>query len=410
MPDSSDLLGKLHFEASTIETIDKSVLNYLEELNLFTTTNKGWKKVPVLWATSERAFLSKNDKDVRDNLGALVFPLISVNRVSIQKNLRSAGVFQGNVPEVPDEQGGSLEVSRVIYQEKTLKFANADALRLNKQNNYPRPNPKVVYRTVSAPMPVNVEVMYDITIRTEYQQQMNNLMLPFITTPGTINFVKLKEGDHRYEGFLQPNYQGQSNINDFSSQERKFEMKVSLKVVGYLVGEGDNRVKPHFSIRENAVEVKIPRERISLQEVPEHEYGQYYGLAGIPAFEAQKLAPFATFFSNVAAASGFASTGTGGTGTVSGNIVTVNNFAQVLQDNLVIREMLKEDDTAPPSPANIITVTGGNIKENTESLYKNGIILAVGASFDYTISGNTITLAENLVEGDSLYITYIIES
>ncbi|HAI42468.1 MAG TPA: hypothetical protein DCM40_32350, partial [Maribacter sp.] len=104
-------------------------------------------------------------------------------------------------------------------------------------------------------------------------------------------------------------------------------------------------------------------------------------------------------FSNVAAASGFASTGTGGTGTVSGNIVTVNNFAQVLQDNLVIREMLKEDDTAPPSPANIITVTGGNIKENTESLYKNGIILAVGASFDYTISGNTITLAENLVEG-----------
>ena len=64
MPDSSDLLGKLHFEASTIETIDKSVLNYLEELNLFTTTNKGWKKVPVLWATSERAFLSKSDKDV----------------------------------------------------------------------------------------------------------------------------------------------------------------------------------------------------------------------------------------------------------------------------------------------------------------------------------------------------------
>ena len=34
--------------------------------------------------------------------------------------------------------------------------------------------------------------------------------------------------------------------------------------------------------RENAVEVKIPRERISLQEVPEHEYGSYYGLSGVP--------------------------------------------------------------------------------------------------------------------------------
>jgi len=410
MSDNNDQIGKLHFEASTIETVDKSVLNYLEGLNLFTNTNKGWKKVPVLWATSERAFLSKNDKDIRDNLGALVFPIISVSRKSIQKNLKSAGTFQGNIPEVDDKQGGSLEVSRVIYQEKTLKFANADALRLNKQNNYPRPNPKVVYRTVSAPMPVNIEVVYEITIRTEYQQQMNELMLPFITTPGTINFVKLKEGEHRYEGFLQPDYQEQSNISEYSSQERKFETNINLKVVGYLVGEGDNRVKPHYSIRENAVEVKIPRERISLQEVPEHEYGQYYGLAGIPAFEAQKLAPFATFFSNVAAASGVtAGTTGGGSGTVSGNIITVDNFAQTLKDNLVIREMLKEDGEDPPSPANVVTVTGGNIKENTESLYLNGIILAVGGAHDYTISGNTITLAENLVAGDSLYITYIVE-
>ena len=52
--------GKLHFEPSTIETVDKSVLNYLEGLNLFANTNKGWRRVPVLWGTSERSFLSKD--------------------------------------------------------------------------------------------------------------------------------------------------------------------------------------------------------------------------------------------------------------------------------------------------------------------------------------------------------------
>jgi|TARA_X000001388_G_scaffold74360_4_gene67260 hypothetical protein len=412
MPDNNDEIGKLYFEPSTVETIDKSVLNFLKSLNLFTTTNEGWKQVPVVWATSERSFLSKNDKDIRDNLGALVFPIISVNRTSFKKDLRSPGIFQGNVPEINDKQGGSLEVGRVIYQEKTMKFANADALKLNGQNNYPRPNPKVVYRTVSAPMPVNVEIMYQITLRTEYQQQMNELMLPFVTKPGTINFVSLEEGEHRYEGFIQPDYQGQSNINDFSSQERKFETNITLKVVGYLVGEGDNRIRPHFSIRENAVEVKIPRERISLQEVPDHEFGNYYGLAGIPAFEAQKHAPFATFFSNIAARSGDAPTSVAGNSAGSalpGNVITIQNFGSVLNDNLVIREVLKDEGEDPGANDTQFSITGATIKTNTESLYKNGIILAVGASNDYTISGNDITLAEALIADDSLYITYIVE-
>lgn len=408
-----DGVGKLHFEPSTIETIDRSVLNYVEGLNLFTTTNKGWKKVPILWGTSERSFLSKDKTEIRDSLGALIYPIISVKRTSFKKDLKSPGIFQGTVPEADDHQGGSLDTQRVIYQEKTAKFANADAARLYGQTNYPAPNPKIVYRTISVPMPVNVEIDYEFTIRTEYQQQMNDLMLPFITKPGTVNFVRLIEAQHRYEGFIQPGFQSQDNLSDYSSDERKFETKFTLRVIGYLVGEGDNRTKPHYSIRENAVEVKIPRERISLQEVPEHEYGRYYGLAGIPAFEVQKRLPFSSFFSNLpttaAANAGTAGTGTSA-GTTSGNIVTTTNFAEVLSNNLVIREMLKESGVAPSAPANQLTVSGATIKANTESLYVNGMIQAVGGGGDYTISGNTITLSYNLTDDDIVYITYIIGS
>ena len=407
--------GKLYFESSTIETIDKSVLNYLESLNLFTTTNKGWKEVPIVWATSERSFLSKKDREQKDNLGALIFPVISIRRVSLKKDLKSPGVYQGNLPENPDEQGGSLNVGRVIYQEKTSKFANADSYRLNGQTNYPRRNSKVVYRTVTAPMPVNVEVMYEITLRTEYQQQINELVLPFITKPGTINFVRLSEGIHKYEGFIQSDYQSQDNLNDYSTQERKFETKINLRVVGYLVGQSDNREKPHFAIRENAVEVKIPRERISLQEVPEHEYGQYYGLAGIPAFEVLNRAPFASFFSNVPAISGRPAAGTGvDTEGISGNIITSKNLADGISQNFVIREVLKNAGADTLIGETVITISGGasnaNVKENTESVYLNGMILAVGAENDYTISGNVITLADEfaLELSDSLYVTYIV--
>lgn len=418
---------KIHFEPSTIETIDRSVLSYLTKLNLFADTNEGWKKVPVIWGTAERAYQVKHNKEIRDQQGMLKLPIISVKRASLVKDMPSKGVFQGTQPAMKDEQGGSLAVGRMIYQDKTTKFANADAARLNGQYNYPRLNSKVVYRTVMAPMPVNVTVMYEITIRTEYQQQMNNLMLPFITTPGTINYVRLFDGEHRYEAFIQGDMQSNDNLADFSSDERKFETKIQIKVVGYLVGEENNREKPHYAVRENAVEVKIPRERISLAEVPEMEYGRYYGLEGLPEQRSGQRSPFSTrtskdpilpyFFSNVPAVGsavaqssvdGSSAGGGGGTDIPEGsNLVTTANFAEILGNNMVVRELLKAGESAVPSPANQLTATVATIRANTESVFVNGMIQAIGSDNDYTISGNTITFTYDLEEEDAVYITYI---
>lgn len=407
VPVEGPISRKIHFEPSTVETIDKSVLNYLEGLDLFSNTNEGWKKVPIVWGTAERAYQVKKNKDIRDAQGMLRLPIISIRRVSLTKDMASKGVFQGNIADYKDEQGGSLPVSRVVYQDKTTKFASADALRLHGQSNYPRPNAKVVYRTISAPMPVNVSVMYEITLRTEYQQQMNDLILPFITTPGTINYVRLFEGEHRFEGFIQGDFSNGDNLSDFSSDERKFETKIQLKVVAYLVGQEDNRDKPHYSVRENAVEVKIPRERISLNEIPEHEYGAYYGLEGIkdPVILSGFPAPF--LFTNVPAAGAGSGGSSAANGSTSGNLVTSTNFAEILAENLVIREVLKFSADAAPSPANQVTISGSTIKLNTESVYVNGVLQAVGSSKDYTISGNVITFTTNLEDGDNVYVTYI---
>lgn len=400
---------KIHFEVSTIETIDKSVLNFVKSLGLSTVTNKGFKPVPIIWGTAERAYQVKKNKEIRDGQGLLVLPLISIKRASFTKNSASPGVFQGNVPEASGSDGGSLTTSRAIYHQKTLKFANADALRLYGQKNYPGPNPKVVYKTVTVPMPVNVEVTYEITLRTEYQQQMNDLMTPFVTSPGTVNFVRLKEKDHRYEGFIQPSYASTDNLADFSGDERKFETKITLKVIGYIVGEGKNRQKPHYAITENAVEVKIPRERITLGEIPEHEYGAYYGLAGVPeeALAALKMQPY--MLSNTPATS-FFDTSPGGSGgsSTSANVVTTDNFAETMAQNLVVREILKEEDDTPASLTNFTTQF--DIRANTEQVTINGVLQPVGALDPgvYTVSGDrTIVFNENIESNDFIVITYI---
>ena len=154
---------KIHFEPSTLESIDRSVVAYLENLNLYTDTNTGWKHIPVVWGTAERSFQTKNNKEIRDKNGMLILPIITVERKQISKPLASKGVFQANVAPHFDEQGGSLPVSRVLYQEKTMKFANASAKKTTGQLNYPKCNGKIVYRTVTAPMPVNVSFSYEIT-------------------------------------------------------------------------------------------------------------------------------------------------------------------------------------------------------------------------------------------------------
>ena len=68
---------------STLELIDGALFDYIDsELNIFATTNKGWKKTPVIWASAERAFQLKNEKELRDGSGTLVLPLITVERAS----------------------------------------------------------------------------------------------------------------------------------------------------------------------------------------------------------------------------------------------------------------------------------------------------------------------------------------
>tara|TARA_Y100000114_G_scaffold133276_2_gene132597 strand:+ start:5043 stop:5870 length:828 start_codon:yes stop_codon:yes gene_type:complete len=263
MSEKYNKYDKIHFDPSTIETIDRSVYNFVKDLDLFADTNRGRIKVPVVWGTPERAYLAKKSKEARDKQGTLIFPVISVKRNGLTKPAPGSGIFIGNVPQKSDFKGGSLPVMRIINQEKSSNFASATSSRLNAGDpNRPIDNKKIVYKTVSAPMPVNVEATYQISIRTEFQQQMNELILPFITVPGTVRNVPLYYDQHRYEGFIEGGIQTQNNLESYNNEERKFETKINLKVIGYLIGEGKNGEKPFFAVRENAVEFKLPKERV----------------------------------------------------------------------------------------------------------------------------------------------------
>ena len=65
---------------------------------------------------------------------------------------------------------------------------------------------RAVYETITIPLPTWVKVEYEISLTTEYQQQLNELLRPFFTVPGNSRMPKRISSDgHFYEVFIDGN-------------------------------------------------------------------------------------------------------------------------------------------------------------------------------------------------------------
>ena len=277
--DADGRLREITLMPSTIETIDQAFYNWVNDsINSSAETNKGFKKVPVIWISAERAFQIKSNRESRDLNGVLKLPLLIVNRTSLTKDSAFKGTAWAHIPNIPDARGGAITVARRINQEKTANFTNADSARKfgtlsgtsvgHGQNNYPGPkNNKTVYETITMPIPVYVAAEYSVTVRTNYQAQLNQITTPFITRTGQINNFFMSHEGHRFEGFIQNDFLQSLDVT--GEDESSYESVIKFKVLGYLLGGGINEERPKITIRENAVKVKFPRERVITADSPE---------------------------------------------------------------------------------------------------------------------------------------------
>ena len=261
--------------ASDIENIDYAITSWLKnDLRLETLTNEGRREVPVLWQVPERSFQIKNKKELRDDGDALKLPLISIERTAITKDPERKGAWQAQTfSNERDGRSGRMVIGRRILEDKTRNFAVAAAMRqlpkdTKHQLYYPRQNKKIVVQTLSIPIPVYVTVGYKISIISEYQQQQNELVSPFIARPGQINAFALKRNGHLYEAFVDAEFTHQNNVSDLAEETRQFITEINIKVLGYLIGEGENDDRELVKIEESVVEVTFPRESIPLPGDP----------------------------------------------------------------------------------------------------------------------------------------------
>jgi len=279
--DVQDKLQEVIFMPSTMETIDYALYNFVnDKMNLFTTTNEGFNKVPIIWASAERSFQIKNRKELRDREETLILPLITIERKATVKDPNKRGVPYANLYAVDDEKGGVITVARRINQKKTAEFQNNLAARrygpdgvrsgMESTNSRNMPTQKVVYETITIPLPTWINVSYEISLRTEYQQQMNDLIQPWVTIAGNSTMPpRIEYDNHKFEVFLDGNYMNNSNTNNLEMAQRNYETTINVTVLGYLIGEGDNQERPRLVKRENAVEFRFQRERAIFGDIPD---------------------------------------------------------------------------------------------------------------------------------------------
>mgnify|MGYP000471536391 CR=1 FL=1 len=193
---------------SELEDVDFAVYKFVDEsLDIHSKTNKGFGKVPVVWAGSERAHNSKNTEIERDTIGMVTLPIISIERGGIKKSDDSRVIPYAKIDPVGDLRNGSFVINKVIKQDKTSNFSNADAYRQKKQQNFPlyrkNKNKKIVYETLTIPIPIYVDIEYKIALRTEYQEQMNDLVTPFIRVTNAHRRVLIPHASNQYEAFIE---------------------------------------------------------------------------------------------------------------------------------------------------------------------------------------------------------------
>ena len=253
---------------SEIEDFDYSIFEYFDEdLNIYCTTNEGWKKVPVIFSSPERSFLSKQDI-LRDKNGTIIFPIITITRKDFTKPLNRSSMFGVNQFKINDFKQNQILVHKEINQVKTADRARMKSKRINNDPYAPIDNKKIVYNYYYIQQPTTIEIDYIIKFKTNFQQQMNEIISKISTDLNNINYFVKDRNNHQFEGFIGEKFSNNSNSDEMAEEERYFETSLDVKMRGHIMS--NNGKTPNVTIRESASDIVFTDEIVFKGSIDEY--------------------------------------------------------------------------------------------------------------------------------------------
>lgn len=270
---------------ATIEDVDKALFDlFNESLPLYYTHKAGTQRVPIIFATGERFAIIARKKPIRDKRGALILPLVSIMRSGVDTknafggstNLVSPHIVKVQLsPEDPlyqrllnkdailnsddivnsaaflnsgDRTG--TEPGRIATRrpgsEREKKVSSLEFLKSEVGNNF--------YEIYEMPEISYITAKYEITLWTQYVQQMNSLISAILTEAhfkSPVSYrVETKKG-YYYTAFFEEAIGAANNFDDFSDDERIVRSTINVQVTGYIFGStyqgAQNKIRKYVS-------------------------------------------------------------------------------------------------------------------------------------------------------------------
>jgi len=270
-----DKQGRYPIKSIGIEDVDQAVVDYFDKKIAMTVeVERGRKKVPVVFASGERWKMIRDHRGLRDDNGTLILPLMTVRRTNIDRTRGFGGLAQ----ETP-----FITISQNIHS-KTGNLQNI--LNLRKRSGFlgvPKKD-KVVREYITLPFPDFATIFYEISIWTQYQTQMNEILEKIFhnydwhnsfVMPVDYDGKEPKGNGYYFVGFRDGDIVSQSNFEEFTDQERIIKYSYGIKTPVYFMfdlkdetlsyGKDEDRRKIVFK-QQNAVNIKLKEEVISLEE------------------------------------------------------------------------------------------------------------------------------------------------
>lgn len=268
-----DKKGRYEINTVEIEDVDSAVFDYFDKkLALTVEGADGRRKVPVTYASGERWKLIRKN-NFRDEHGTVVLPIISVNRINIDKTPGFGGLGQ---------QVDSITVSSQLHS-KTANIQNL--LNQRNFNNFPEVRKDVVVRDyLTIPFPKFVTVFYEVTIWTQYQTQMNEIMEKVFYNQDyrTDSFIlplsydgdKPDKEGYYFTAFREGVITPETNVKEFTDQERILKYVFTIKVAAYLIlnpkdetlSYGKDKGKKVVYKNQSSIGISLKEEVISLED------------------------------------------------------------------------------------------------------------------------------------------------
>ena len=250
IPDSFEL------PSCGIEDVDRAVFKLFDQqLPLFVNVKDNTERIPVIFATGERAFILRRNKPLTDRSGALILPLVSVLRSGLEQAANPAGFGTSGA-------GGQIEIKRrkfvdsvdvhnannaegllnqpnVVSEKKhagaSVRGYRRNALGLkNVTNKLSSP----VTEILSMPNPRYFSATYEITFWAQYLQQMNDMLEALITSYTHNNGRSFRiESDKGYwfVAYVDKGLNGDLNFDSMTEAERIVKYNFSISVNGYII-------------------------------------------------------------------------------------------------------------------------------------------------------------------------------